>query len=86
MFYKVSRIFALTLFSALIIIPVLVAVFGTFKTDLELMTKPLALPERWSLDNYRTLFEGGGILKNFRNSTVVTLASVALTLFLASLV
>lgn len=85
MFYKVSRIFALTLFSALIIIPVLVAVFGTFKTDLELMTKPLALPERWSLDNYRTLFEGGGILKNFRNSTVVTLASVVLTLFLASL-
>ena len=85
MIYKVGRAFGLTLFSVLILIPVLVVVFGSFKGDLELMTKPLALPERWSFDNYRTLLEGGQIANNFKNSTIVTLFSVLLTLFTSSL-
>ena len=85
MIYKVGRAFGLTLFSVLILIPVLVVVFGSFKGDLELMTKPLALPERWSFDNYRTLLEGGQIANNFKNSTIVTLFSVLLTLFISSL-
>ncbi|MGA1609800.1 MAG: carbohydrate ABC transporter permease [Candidatus Nanopelagicaceae bacterium] len=85
MFYKISRLVALTIFTVLIIVPVSVVVFGTFKGDLELMTKPLALPEKWTLDNYRTLIEGGQIVTNFRNSTIVTLASVVITLALASL-
>ncbi|CAB4569889.1 MAG: ABC transporter permease subunit [Actinobacteria bacterium] len=85
MFYKVSRVLSLTLFALLILVPVMVVVLGTFKGDLELMTKPLALPEQWTLNNYRTLIEGGQITTNFRNSVIVTLASVVLTLFLASL-
>lgn len=85
MIYRISRIFGLTLFALLIIVPVLMVFFGTFKTDLELMTKPLSLPEKWSLANYRTLLEGGQIATNFRNSVIVTLASVAVALFLASL-
>lgn len=85
MIYRISRIFGLTLFAFLIIVPVLMVFFGTFKTDLELMTKPLSLPEKWSLANYRTLLEGGQIATNFRNSVIVTLASVAVALFLASL-
>ncbi|HAG54661.1 MAG TPA: ABC transporter permease, partial [Actinobacteria bacterium] len=76
MIYKVGRAFGLTLFSVLILIPVLVVVLGSFKGDLELMTKPLALPERWSFDNYRNLLEGGQIANNFKNSTIVTLFSV----------
>lgn len=85
MIYKYGRIFGLTLFTALITVPVLVVVFGTFKTDLELMTKPLSLPENWTLNNYRTLLEGGQMANNFRNSVIVTLASVVVALFLASL-
>ena len=85
MIYKIGRIFGLTVFSLLIIVPVAIVVLGTFKTDLELMTKPLALPETWTLDNYRTLLGDGKILTNFRNSVIVTLASVVVTLFLASL-
>jgi raffinose/stachyose/melibiose transport system permease protein len=85
MFYRVSRIISLALFAILIIVPTLVVIFGSFKSDLELMVKPLALPESWSIRNYRTLLEGGQILTNFRNSTIVTLFSVILTLFIASL-
>jgi raffinose/stachyose/melibiose transport system permease protein len=49
------------------------------------MTKPLALPQEWTLKNYRTLLDGGQIVTNFRNSTIVTLFSVVIALFLASL-
>lgn len=85
MIYRIGRIFGLTLFALLIIVPVLMVFLGTFKTDLELMTKPLSLPEKWSLANYKTLLEGGQIITNFRNSVIVTLTSVGLALFLASL-
>ncbi len=85
MFYKISRIFALTTFAALIIIPTLVVVFGSFKGDLELMTKPLALPESWSFRNYQELFNNGEIGRNFRNSSIVTVFSVLITLFISSL-
>lgn len=85
MFYKISRIVALTTFAVLIIIPTLVVVFGSFKGDLELMTKPLALPESWSFGNYRELFNNGEIGRNFRNSSIVTLFSVLITLFISSL-
>ncbi|MFZ9945416.1 MAG: carbohydrate ABC transporter permease [Candidatus Nanopelagicaceae bacterium] len=85
MFYKISRIIALSTFAVLIIIPTLVVVLGSFKGDLELMTKPLALPESWSLDNYRELFNNGEIGRNFRNSSIVTIFSVLITLFISSL-
>lgn len=85
MFYRVSRIISLALFAILIIVPTLVVIFGSFKSDLELMVKPLALPESWSFRNYRTLLEGGQIITNFRNSIIVTLFSVILTLLIASL-
>jgi raffinose/stachyose/melibiose transport system permease protein len=85
MFYKISRIFALTTFAALIIIPTLVVVFGSFKGDLELMTKPLAIPESWSFRNYQELFNNGEIGRNFRNSSIVTSFSVLITLFISSL-
>ena len=55
MFYKVSRIVALVLFAALIIIPSAIVVMGSSKTDAEVYNKPLALPERWTLDNFRFL-------------------------------
>lgn len=85
MIYRIGRIIGLTLFALLITVPVLMVFLGTFKTDLELMTKPLSLPEKWSLANYKTLLEGGQIITNFRNSVIVTLASVGLALFLSSL-
>lgn len=85
MFYKISRIFSLATFAILITVPVLVVVFGSFKSDLELMTKPLALPESWSFRNYESLFASGAIANNFKNSAIVTLFSVLITLFIASL-
>ena len=85
MTYKITRLLALTIFALLIIIPTLVVVFGSMKSDLELLTKPLALPTEWTLNNYRKLLDNSEIATSFKNSVVVTSFSVIITLLLASL-
>ena len=85
MIFKVVKLFLLTLFALLILIPSLIVVFGASKTDDEVYNAPLSLPERWNLDNYRTLFESSNVGQSFLNSVIVTLASVFFTLLLASL-
>lgn len=86
MTYRITRIIALTVFALLIIFPSLTVVFGSFKSDAEVYDKPLAPPSSWSLGNYIKLIENGNILVNFKNSVIVTLSSVVLTLILASMV
>ncbi len=85
MVYKSVRVISLAIFTILIVIPSVIVVFGSFKTDSEVYNAPLSLPERWTLDNYRYLFEVSKVGQSFINSVVVTLASVFLTLLLASL-
>ena len=85
MTYRLLRFISLTIFALLIVVPTLVVVFGSMKTDLELLTKPLALPTEWNLANYRKLIGDSEIAISFRNSVVVTSLSVLLTLFFASL-
>jgi raffinose/stachyose/melibiose transport system permease protein len=85
MIFKSTRIFALFTFAALILVPSLIVVFGSFKTDSEVYNKPLSFPENWNLDNYRRLLTESTIDTSFRNSVFVTLASVILTLAFASM-
>ncbi|NDI24237.1 MAG: carbohydrate ABC transporter permease [Actinobacteria bacterium] len=85
MLYKVSRVVSLFTFAALILIPSLIVVMGSFKTDAEVYNKPLSLPEKWNLDNYRRLLSESDLDISFRNSVFVTVLSVVLTLIFASL-
>jgi raffinose/stachyose/melibiose transport system permease protein len=83
--YRVSRVIALVTFAAMILLPSLIVVLGSFKTDAEVYNKPLSLPDAWSLDNYRRLLSDSDLDVSFRNSVFVTVTSVVLTLILASL-
>jgi len=85
MLYRVSRIISLFTFAALILIPSLIVVMGSFKTDAEVYNKPLSLPEKWNLDNFRRLLSESDLDVSFRNSVFVTILSVLLTLIFASL-
>ena len=76
----------LSLFAAAIIIPTSIVILGTFKTDLEIYTKPLALPKSFNLNNFRTLFADGQMLTPFKNSVFVSVLSVFFTLLFASMV
>jgi raffinose/stachyose/melibiose transport system permease protein len=85
MFFQLTRRFLLLLASLAIIVPSAIVIMGSFKTDGEVFDKPFALPQSWALTNYRRLFNETEVLAAFRNSVVVTLSSVVLTLILASL-
>ena len=86
MAYKIFKNSMLTIFALLIIVPTSIVILGTFKSDLEIYTKPLALPKSFSLANFRALLETGNILVPFRNSVIVSILSVSLTLLFASMV
>jgi len=83
--YKVSKVIALGTFALMILLPSLIVVLGSFKTDAEVYNKPLSLPESWNLDNYSRLLSDSDLEVSFRNSVIVTVSSVVLTLILASL-
>lgn len=85
MIYKSIRLASLAIFALLIIVPSAIVVLGSSKTDAEVYNKPLALPERWNLDNFRFLFEVSNVGRTFINSVVVTGFSVVITLALASM-
>ncbi|MDN4068624.1 carbohydrate ABC transporter permease [Paenibacillus vini] len=68
--YIVEAILILT--SLLIIIPVLIMIFGSFKTSAEVLSFSLKLPEKWMLSNYARVFEEGGIPRAFLNSLWIT--------------
>jgi len=85
MIFRILRLVSLTIFAILIIIPSAIVLFGSSKTDTEVYNKPLALPESWNLDNFRTLLEVSNVEQSFINSVIVTSSSVTVTLVLASL-
>ena len=85
MIYKTIRYCLLSIFAILIIIPSAIVVLGSSKTDAEVYNKPLALPEKWNLDNFRFLFEVSNVGRSFINSLIVTGFSVLITLVLASM-
>ncbi|WP_410771706.1 carbohydrate ABC transporter permease [Fontibacillus sp. BL9] len=62
----------LILSSLLIIIPVLIMIFGSFKTSAEVLSFSLKLPEKWMFSNYAKVFEEGGIARAFMNSLWIT--------------
>lgn len=85
MLFKSVQRLLLVIASAAILIPSAVVVFGSFKSDGEVFDKPLSLPSSWALTNYNRLLEETEVVSAFRNSVIVTLSSVLITLFLASL-
>jgi len=85
MLYKSTKNFLLTAFAFIVLIPCSIVVLGTFKTDAEIYSTPLALPKNWTLDNFRTLFDSGGLITPFKNSVIVAVFSVFITLILASM-
>jgi raffinose/stachyose/melibiose transport system permease protein len=81
--YQLTRRSVLLVWTVLIIIPLVVVVAGTFKTTPELFSSPFGLPSRPDLANYSQVLQDADLAGAFRNSVVVTLCSVVLTLFVA---
>lgn len=83
--YTAIRGVLLGIYAVLIIVPLTVVLLGTFKTTPELFDSPFGLPSSVSFSNYDIVLNEQNLDQAFVNSVLVTSASVALTLFLASL-
>jgi raffinose/stachyose/melibiose transport system permease protein len=77
--------FVLTLFLLIILIPILGLVFSAFKTDSEVIKGPLSLPSEIRLDAFKEAWTTGRFNYFFRNSVIVTIVVVAVSVFLATL-
>ncbi|MGP4111219.1 carbohydrate ABC transporter permease [Streptomyces sp. 4N509B] len=83
--YQLIRRGMLFTYAVIVIVPLTVVLLGSFKTTPELFSSPYGLPSSLRLDNYAELVGKDDLTTAFVNSVLVTLCSVVLTLFLASL-
>lgn len=68
------------------LIPIIVAVLTSMRTNDDIMMRGfLALPEKISLASFSEAWDRGGLQHYIPNSFIITLPSLVLTLFLASL-
>jgi raffinose/stachyose/melibiose transport system permease protein len=70
---------------AVVIIPLTFSILGGFRTSLQLAADPVALPDPWVWENYRSILTDSAFWRQVRNSTVIALLTVAFVLPAASL-
>ena len=73
------------LFSLIIIIPLLIMVFGSFKDGTSAAQFSIVPPKTWHFDNYTHVIKAANLGRAFLNSVIVTFFSVALCMFTAAL-
>ena len=70
---------------ALVVIPLSFSVLGGFRTNAQLVEKPVGFPNPWVGINYTSILRSGSFWRQVRNSTVIALATAAIVLPSASL-
>lgn len=75
----------LTIYGLLTLYPLFWLFISAFKTNAEFMNRPFALPETWQLENFTRAWESSKMGTAFFNSVIVSVVSLALTLFIAAL-
>lgn len=78
---------SLLLFVLLAIGPILVIVINSFKTTESIFSGPLKLPnsKTFSLEGFKRAIENGNFVRNYLNSTIITLLSTLLTVICSCL-
>ncbi len=79
-------IMAMSIASLVMLIPIIMMFMTSFKTMAEIQSPVFhLLPERFSLDNYRDAMSTGEWIVYFKNSLVITLTAVVLSLLFNSI-
>lgn len=71
--------------SLIVIVPFLIVVFNAFKTQPEAINMALSLPDEWHFENFATVWEDGDILHALKNSLILSVSSVAVTVMCSSM-
>jgi raffinose/stachyose/melibiose transport system permease protein len=76
---------AAALVAAAIVLPLLYAVLGGFRTTGQIAADPVGLPDQWVWANYVEILVSGTFWRQLFNSTLIALTSTLLTVPLAAL-
>lgn len=75
----------LTIFLLVVLIPIIGLVFSAFKTDAEVVAGPLAPPSSLRFDSFIEAWSTGRFNLFFKNSVIVTVVVVIVSVFLSTL-
>jgi len=75
----------LTLYALVTLYPLFWLFMSAFKNNEEFFSAPFSLPSQWHWDNFSRAWEVSGMGVSLINSTIVTIASLVLTLVLGAL-
>ena len=81
---NIARVAFLSVVAAFVLAPMLATVLGGFKTNAEIRTNALALPESWDLRFYASIFTDPAFWRYLGNSLVISVGTVALTLLVGA--
>ncbi len=76
---------SLTVWSLIVILPMLWTVLSSFKTTTEIRQSPFSLPKHWNFDNYVSAWTTAGIGRYFLNSLIVVVGALVVTMVLGSM-
>ena len=75
----------LTIWSLLVIVPLLWVILSSFKTSSEIFASPFALPKRLNVENYANAWTTAGIGSFFLNSVIVVFGALIVTMLFGSM-
>ncbi|URN95381.1 MAG: carbohydrate ABC transporter permease [Candidatus Pristimantibacillus lignocellulolyticus] len=81
---KVLLLVIVVAVSTVFIIPILMMLLGSLKTQGEVLLLDLSLPSAFRIENYIHVLETGSIMRGYMNSLITTVSSVILILFCGS--
>lgn len=84
---RTAKYASLVLASVIVLVPLVVVLFASFKTREEYSTSgPLTPPQNWfNLENFATAWTDGHMLRGFLNTTLILLVSLAGTILVGTL-
>lgn len=75
----------LTVWSIVVILPMLWVILSSFKTTKEIFASPFALPKVWNFDNYVNAWTTSGIGSFFFNTIIVVFGALFLTMLFGAM-
>ncbi len=82
---KILSFVLCVLIAPVFLIPIVMMILGSFKTQGEALHMDLSLPEHFIIENYQHVLETGNILRGYKNSLIITIIAVALVIIFGSM-
>lgn len=81
---NILRVAFLCIVASFVLAPMIATILGGFKTNAEIRTNALGLPAMWNTEFYGSILSDPAFWRYLRNSLIISIGSVALTLIVGA--